>query len=188
MITRAGKSVTLFLYGGVAKEIEMTIAFKYTTLTSEHAAAWQALRVIGARDFPMGFLVTVAEVQTGGVSRAAEVLDAGSVRGVFVGNDLVGFCGYRPQRLERIRHRAEIGPFFVMPDWQGRGAAYALMQGVIAEARSERVAQIELYVDTENARAIAFYEHRGFLWVATHLDTVRINGISKDDHVYRLVL
>ncbi len=105
-----------------------------------------------------------------------------------VGDDLVGFCGYRPQRLERIRHRAEIGPFFVVPDWHGRGAAHAFMQGVIAEARFERVAQIELDVDTENARAIAFYERHGFVWVATHLDTVRIDGISKDDHVYRLVL
>lgn len=166
----------------------MSVAFEYKVLAPEHAAAWHALRVIGARDFPMGFLRTVAESEAGGVARGAEILAGGTLRGVFVGVELVGFCGYRRMQLERIRHRVEIGPFFVASEWHGRGAAAAMMQGVIAEARAAGLAQVELIVDTENLRAIAFYERHGFVRAGTHLDSVRIDGVSKDDHFYRLVL
>ena len=48
--------------------------------------------------------------------------------------------------------------------------------------------QLELFVDTENLRAIAFYERFGFERIATHKDSVRINGVSRDDYFYTLRL
>ena len=62
------------------------------------------------------------------------------------------------------------------------------MLGVIQEARVAKIEQLELYVDTKNYRAIRFYERQGFKWVATHTDSVRIDGISRDDHFYCLRL
>ncbi|WP_227267902.1 GNAT family N-acetyltransferase [Roseobacter weihaiensis] len=162
--------------------------FIYRTLTSDHAQAWQQLRIEGARDYPMGFLVTLEETTAISVDRCRAILDGDSFRGVFAGEKLVGFCGYRPERLTRIRHRGEIGPFFVTRDYQGTGAAKTLMRGVIEEARGNGLAQLELFVDTENLRAIAFYEGRGFERVATHRDSVRIDGRSRDDHLYILRL
>ena len=103
-------------------------------------------------------------------------------------NTLVGFCGYRPELFERTRHRAQIGPFFVRPKYQGTGAAQCLMSGVIQEARAAKIAQLELFVDTENYRAIQFYEKHGFERVATHPDRVRISAQSRDDHFYCLKL
>jgi len=164
------------------------LSFSYETLTSKHAEAWQTLRLEGARDFPMGFLVTVEEAAATSAERCRKILDFGTTRGVFDEVELVGFCGFRQERLERLRHRAEIGPFFVTKDYQGLGAARILMQGVIDEARENDIDQLELFVDTENHRAIAFYERQGFERVAMHPDGVRIDGKPRNDYFYRLRL
>ncbi len=160
--------------------------FTFKTLSAAHAADWQALRLEGTRDFPMGFLIGPDDVLKTSDDRVRDILDAGTARGVFADDVLIGFCGYRPERLERTRHRAEIGPFFVSAKYHGTGAARFLMQGVIDEARDAGIEQLELFVDTENHRAIRFYEREGFERVATHPDGVRINGKSRDDHFYVL--
>ena len=121
-------------------------------------------------------------------ARIRTILDFGNNRGVFDGDMLVGFCGYRREILERMRHRAEIGPFFVSSSYQGSGAADVLMEGVVGEARQNGVEQLELFVDTKNRRAIRFYERHGFRLMATHLDVVRINGKPRDDYFYFLRL
>lgn len=162
--------------------------FNYKTLASEHAEEWHALRLDGTRDFPLGFLLTVEETAATPIERCREILDTGTLRGVFEAGKLVGFCGYRSQRLERTRHRAEIGPFFVASDYQGSGAAQVLIQGVVNEARESGIAQLELFVDTENDRAIAFYERQGFERIAIHPDGVRIDGVPRDGYFYRLSL
>ncbi len=110
------------------------------------------------------------------------------MRGVFDGEKLIGFCGYLPETLEQTRHRAELGPFYVSPLYHGSGAADALISGVIGEALLSKVEQLELFVDTENYRAIGFYERHGFEKIATHLDGVRIDGKSRNDYFFRLRL
>ncbi|EAV41316.1 actC domain protein [Stappia aggregata IAM 12614] len=62
------------------------------------------------------------------------------------------------------------------------------MAGVIEEAKSNGLAQLELFVDTENLRAMAFYERQGFERVATHYDSVRVDGESRNDHLFTLRL
>ena len=162
--------------------------FSYDILRPEYAEVWQKLRCEGARDFPIGFLVTIEEMTAASLDRCRGILNQQGVRGVFVEDEPVGFCGYRPLQLARTRHRAELGPFFVTRDYQGSGAAKALMSGVIQEAKSHGLAQLELYVDTENPRAIAFYEGQGFERVATHYDSVRIDGQSRSDFFMTLRL
>ncbi|MGZ2259991.1 GNAT family N-acetyltransferase [Roseobacter sp. A03A-229] len=126
--------------------------------------------------------MTFEEVSATSLARCREILGYGGMRGVFADGFLGGFCGYRPQRLERTRHRCEIGPFFVTYDLQGSGAATAMMIGVVEEAKTAGVSQIELFVDTENPRAIAFYERHGFHRITTFKDSVRIDGQSRSDH------
>lgn len=162
--------------------------FSYGIVPPDDAEAWQTLRLEGARDFPLGFLVTVEETASTSLEQARSILGYETTRGVYVGQDLVGFCGYRPQRLQRTQHRAEIGPFFVTRAHQGSRAAHVMMTGVIDEAGQAGIKQIELYVDTENLRAIAFYERQGFKHVATHSDSVRIDGHIRRDHFMTLRL
>jgi ribosomal protein S18 acetylase RimI-like enzyme len=164
------------------------LAFTFRKLTSDHAIEWQTLKLEGVEDFPLGFLITPEEALKTTKDRARTHLNFGTTRGVFYHNTLVGFCGYRPELFERTRHRAQIGPFFVRSKYQGAGAAQCLMSGVIQEARAAKIAQLELFVDTENYRAIRFYEKYGFEWVATHPDGVRMGAQSRDDHFYCLRL
>jgi len=162
--------------------------FTYGTVTPDHASDWRGLRLEGARDFPLGFLVTLEEMVEADINRCADILKRGSVRGVFSLGKLIGFCGFRPQLLNQTKHRGEIGPFFVSRNYHGSGAAQLMMSGVIDEARALKLEQLELFVDTENLRAIAFYERFGFERVATLKDGVRIDGISRDDYFYTLRL
>lgn len=156
----------------------------YRPLTADDAAMWQDLRISGVRDFPLGFMVSLEEALAASPERCCRILEGGAFRGVFDKIQLIGFCGYHPNHMSRLKHRAELGPFFVCPDYQGTGAAQTLMQGVIQEARVNGLAKLELYVDTRNPRAIAFYEAQGFHRVATHYDTIRIDGQSYDDYFY----
>lgn len=152
----------------------------------EHAEVWQSLRLEGVRDFPLGFLVTFDEAAAASLDRCREILGSRSIRGVFEGENVVGFCGYRRQQLTRVQHRGDIGPFFVTQSYQGTRAAKVLMAGVIKEAKDNGVAQLELSVDTENQRAIAFYKQQGFELVATHADSIRIDGKSRNDYFFTL--
>jgi len=166
--------------------------FTARPLDAHHTTAWQALRLQGVRDFPLGFLITETEALQTTPERAAIILDAGNIWGIFdtqkLEKTLVGFCGYGPQKLERIKHRAEIGPFFVAAAHHGTGAATALMNAIIDSAQSTGLEQLELFVDTENHRAIRFYERMGFERIATHPNGVKIDGKPHDDHFYILSL
>ncbi|WP_187429220.1 hypothetical protein ROLI_028850 [Roseobacter fucihabitans] len=164
------------------------MAFSFTTLRSEHAAVWRALKLEGVRDFPLGFLHSEAETLATPIDGAKDILNHGAMRGVFDGETLIGFCGYRPLLPERIRHRAEIGPFFVTAAYHGKGAAQVLINGVIQEAVAAGIEYLELFVDTENDPAIRFYERQGFERTAMHPDGVRIDGVSRSDYFYRLRL
>ena len=162
--------------------------FTYGTVSSDHASDWRDLRLEGVRDFPLGFLVTLEEMAAADMDRCSDILKRGSVRGVFSHGKLIGFCGFRPQLLQQTKHRGEIGPFFVSRKFHGSGAATTMMSGLINEAKATELEQLELFVDTENHRAIAFYERFGFERIATHKDGVRIEGDSRDDYFYTLRL
>lgn len=158
--------------------------YQYQTLGPEHAERWHNMRLDGARQFPTGFLVTPEEVARVSLDATKKILSNGTVRAVFVGGNLVGFCGFRPQTLTRIKHRAEIGPFFVGPEYQGKGAAGFLMDHVIAEARDLGLMQLELFVDIENGRAIRFYERQGFQRHGVHPGDVFMDGELRDSFLY----
>ncbi|MEP3640236.1 MAG: GNAT family N-acetyltransferase [Paracoccaceae bacterium] len=158
--------------------------YQYQTLGPEHAKRWHNMRLDGARQFPLGFLVTQDEVASVTLETTKKILSNGTVRAVFDGSDLVGFCGFRPQTLARIKHRAEIGPFFVDPDYQGKGAAGFLMDHVIAEARDLGLLQLELFVDTENGRAITFYERQRLQRCGVHPGDVLMDGELRDSFLY----
>jgi RimJ/RimL family protein N-acetyltransferase len=160
--------------------------FSSRILTPENAEAWQVLRLEGVRNFPLGFLLTIDEATSASHDRCREILRSGSIRGVFENENLVGFCGYHRQLLARVRHRSKIGPFFVSQKYQGTDAAAVMMADIIGEAKVSGVAQLELCVDTENLRAIAFYKKHGFELVATYHDSVRIDGQSRNDYFLTL--
>ena len=71
----------------------------------------------------------------------------------------------------------ELRQFYVLGPWQGKGAAQALMEWVLEEARRRSAKQLYLSVFVDNHRARRFYERYGFeavgrydFMVGTHAD------------------
>ena len=58
------------------------------------------------------------------------------------------------------------------------------MDFAVSSARSQGAEVVQLYVDTENHRAISFYEKKGFSLMATVKDQVKIDGVMRHDHIY----
>ncbi|HEY7797652.1 MAG TPA: GNAT family N-acetyltransferase [Hyphomonadaceae bacterium] len=70
---------------------------------------------------------------------------------------------YRITRYEgRASHVAELGTFAVHPDWQGRGLAREMIAEAVATLKAAGVIRLQLLVEPENGRAIAFYARMGF--------------------------
>jgi ribosomal protein S18 acetylase RimI-like enzyme len=157
-------------------------------LKADDAQKWKSIFAVGVRNFPLGFLMTPAEVDALTMEKCQSTLKEGGTLGVFVDDLLVGFCGYRQFQPARVRHRGNIGPFFVMENLQGSGAAKALMAEVIAKAKEAGVEQLELAVAQKNHRAIAFYEGQGFVRYGAHPNAVRDEEAGGSGFLYRLLI
>lgn len=84
---------------------------------------------------------------------------------------------YRITRFEgRASHVAEIGTLAVRPDLQGSGLARDMVAGALASLKAGGVIRVQLLVEPENARGIAFYERMGFHKEAIHRRAYRRSG------------
>lgn len=130
--------------------------------TADDVVVWRALRRDGIVHFPSAFMFSLEEHDA-----ISEVSDRKGLAThdrfiAFEDDKPVGIIGLNRHALRRANHRADIGPFYVMPDAQGSGASDALMQTVFSHARAIGVWQMELSVNEDNTRAIAFYKRAGF--------------------------
>jgi diamine N-acetyltransferase len=93
-------------------------------------------------------------------------------------------CGYvklGPSALPiETTHRAmELRQFYLAKTQQGSGAAAALMDWAVAEARQRGMDELYLTVFTENHRARRFYDRYGFVPVGSY-DFIVGNQADKD--------
>lgn len=130
--------------------------------TEEDTATWRALRRDGIERYPSVFIPTLAEHDATPDTDDSKRLAAGGRFLAFDGETPVGLCGINRHTMPRANHRAELGPFYVIPAAQGKGAAKSLIDAAFAYAREQGIWQIELDVNEDNARAIRFYQHLGF--------------------------
>jgi diamine N-acetyltransferase len=70
-------------------------------------------------------------------------------------------------RALRTRPSVELSKCYVHPDHHGRGAAATLMQASLEWAAEQEAASVWLGVNSQNAKAIRFYEKSGFTKVGT---------------------
>ncbi len=82
----------------------------------------------------------------------------------------------------RRRHAMALG-ITVARDWQGKGLGDLLMAAIVHHAdRWLGLLRIELYVNTDNARAIALYRRHGFTIEGTHRAYALRDGEYIDVH------
>lgn len=130
--------------------------------TEHDVDTWRALRMDGITRHPQAFIVSAEEAAAVPVEQDAARMRSGGRFMAFTGEKAVGLIGLNRHNMPRSKHRAEIGPLYVVPEARGKGVAGALLQAAMDSALARGIWQIELSVFVENASAIALYERHGF--------------------------
>lgn len=108
-----------------------------------------------------------------------------------VGGRIVGAGSIRRLSHARVKHVARIG-VGVMPAYQGLGLGRAIMEGLIAWARSlprGDVSRVDLFVFAANYRAVRLYESLGFIVEGRRQRMIRYeDGREEDDLIMALFL
>lgn len=90
----------------------------------------------------------------------------------------------------RSHHVACIGCLAVNPALQGRGIARAMMLDAMAHLKAEGVKRVELYVESDNHRAIHLYTGLGFEVEGTQRDAYKRTGETQyvDSYLMAMML
>lgn len=160
----------------------MTIAPLVRPMIGADAAVWHSLMREGAVSMPMAFLMSLDELRAMTPEAVLAIVARGHLHGVFASEGgLIGVAGLNTDGMERLGHRASIGPFYITGRARGTGAADALMAALVEQVPQKAVDWLDLWVAADNARARAFYARSGFADVCVRPDAVRIDGVACAD-------
>ncbi len=144
------------------------------------AEAFRAIRLEALERNPEAFQATLHDEVTEPLDRIADRLRRAAVFGAFVDGRLVGTAGFFAHQGEKVRHKGVLWGMYVRPEARGRGIGAALVEHVIAHARTE-VEILALSVVTENAAARRIYERLGFVAYGTEPHAMKQDGIYYDE-------
>ncbi|RPH55932.1 MAG: GNAT family N-acetyltransferase, partial [Acidobacteria bacterium] len=108
-------------------------------LGSEHARAFQELRLAALRECPSAFASSYEEEHDTPIAVVAERLVAKPDRcvlGAWLGSDLVGMVGLRREQARKLSHKAFIWGMYVAPAVRRRGTGGRLLAHALARAAS----------------------------------------------------
>ena len=128
----------------------------------EDAHVWRAQRKDGIIENPSVFIVTAEEAAAVPIEADIQRLSKGDRVLAFAGETPVGLAGFNRNAVSRAGHRAEIGPLYVAPRARGKGVSDLIMTTLMDAAQAAGISQLELFVNVENAPAIALYKRHGF--------------------------
>jgi RimJ/RimL family protein N-acetyltransferase len=164
-------------------------------LEAADTAAFQALRLRGLRESPEAFGSTYEEEAGVPVGEVAARLARGAggedvVFGAVDGEGvLVGVAGLRRDSHRKARHRAHVWGMYVAPEARGRGLGRALLESLIAHARTlTGVERLTLSVVPENHAARSLYLRLGFVAYGLEPEAYCLDGEYWDSEHMALVL
>lgn len=153
-------------------------------LGEDDAPAFKALRLKAIQDSPSAVQPTYEEEATRTLDDMRSRVRATEyeiVFGAFRGDALVGVTGLRRHVPVQAAHKAVLWGVFVDPAHRRGGVARRLLDAAIGHARSSRVLQIQLCVNTENPRAQALYRGAGFKEFGVEPRALRVGGRFYDE-------
>jgi ribosomal protein S18 acetylase RimI-like enzyme len=138
-------------------------------LTDADIEEYWALRLRALREEPEAFGSSYEESRERPVAQVAERLREMRAAGDFMlgayneDGKLVGIVAFVRDTGLKNRHNADVFQMYVASEVRGQGIGRALVEAVIARARTlDGVERIALAVVTSNAAARALYAHLGF--------------------------
>ena len=117
-----------------------------------------------------------------------ELVDSSCFHLYEIDGKVAGF--YRATRYPgRVQHVACLGTLAVDPALHGKGVALAMVSQAIAVLKASGVKRIELYVESDNATALRFYDKLGFVIEGTLRKFYKRAGDADfiDDHLMALL-
>lgn len=137
----------------------MTVTIR--RLSEADAQAWRALRLEGLERHPESFAAEHAMEAAQPLSYFADRIAQTRVWAAFAGAEMVGTAGLRVHPGAKMRHKGILVGMYVREGLRGTGAAEALVEALVADARG-LVEVIHLSVVADNRRACRFYDRLGF--------------------------
>jgi len=137
-------------------------------LTEADTAVYWPLRLRALREEPESFGSAYDEAKdrplAAVAARLREIAEQGDfLLGAFDDDQLVGIVAFGRETGRKNRHIGSVYQVYVAPEGRGAGVGRALMQALIARARTlDALEQLTLAVVTSNAAARALYISLGF--------------------------
>ncbi|QGZ63764.1 GNAT family N-acetyltransferase [Paraburkholderia acidisoli] len=160
--------------------------FTIRPLIEQDAAAFHAMRLHAAQNYPAGIVPTYEEeaayTHEQNVARV-RTSETQIVFGAFDGETLVGIAGLMRNARQKEAHKAFIWGVFVDPAYRRTGLGRQLLVRAIAEARERGVMQVNLVVSSQNPRAQALYRSLGFVRYGVEPRGLCIAGEYVDDEL-----
>lgn len=154
-------------------------------LAPSDVEAYRSIRLEGLRDSPEAFSSDYAENARFPLETFAQRIAAERDRwvlGAFDGDTLVGVAGFMRAQGAKVDHRAMVWGMYVTPRVRGRGVGAALLERLIAQARSEPgLEQLFLSVTVGNSAARNLYVRAGFVSCGVEPRTMRVGGRALDE-------
>jgi RimJ/RimL family protein N-acetyltransferase len=103
-----------------------------------------------------------------------------------VRDEVVGWCDITRHDRSIHAHRGVLG-MGIVPAYRERGLGLKLINATVAQARKTGFVRVELFVHSDNARAISLYDKVGFVREGVQRDAVYIDGEYRDAIVMAIV-
>jgi ribosomal protein S18 acetylase RimI-like enzyme len=130
-------------------------------LGADAAADYRRIRLSALASEPEAFGSTYAAEAPRPLEHFAGRLESSAVFGAYALEQIVGMAGYQRHAGARDAHKAFVWGTFVEPPWRRQGAGRALLEALVAAARTE-VEQLTLAVVRDNLAAVSLYRALGF--------------------------
>ncbi len=149
------------------------------------ASALQALRASALVESPTAFGASPTEDFSRSLAEteARLVIDANrAIFGLFDGTVLIAISGVAREVTAKLAHKASIWGVYVSPTHRGAGAGkMLLLQALKFASNLTGVLQVNLFVNSTNANAIALYESLGFVTFGVEHNGLMIDGVAHDE-------
>lgn len=143
------------------------------------AEALRRLRLLALKDRPEAFGMGYEQDRARPPESWQQWIAGNALFGVFVGSEPRGIASFTRQIAANLSHRGTLAAMYVAPELRGTGAATALLEALLAHARTE-VEQVHLSVNVDNLSAVRFYRRMGFVEYGREPRGLRYAGIDHD--------
>jgi RimJ/RimL family protein N-acetyltransferase len=153
-------------------------------LSGADAREFQRLRLEGLRQCPTAFASHYEEERDTRIEAVATRLERTEERvvcGAFFDASLVGILGVDRESRRNLRHKALLWGMYVTPSFRGKGVGRELLNHVLRHSEAMAgLRQINLWVNPNNASAVALYRAAGFEPVGTERAFLLVDGTPQD--------